>query len=182
MVRAPTYDRPMRVLFVCTGNICRSPAAERLAIAFADEAGLADLTAHSAGTRAIPGQDMEPTAALAARRLGGDPDGFRSRRLTTPIASDADLILTMTERHRSAVLTLAPRMLRATFTLREAARLQQVSGASTVAELANARAHVPAPAEPEDVDDPIGRDEGTFVRVTAEIADLLLPLLPHVRS
>ena len=41
------------MLFVCTGNICRSPTAERLARAFADEHGLGDLTASSAGSRAV---------------------------------------------------------------------------------------------------------------------------------
>jgi protein-tyrosine phosphatase len=174
----------MRVLFVCTGNICRSPTAELLTAAYARESGAADLSAHSAGTRALVDHGVESSAAQVLRRLGGDPDGFRARRLTPAIAQDADLVLTMTEQHRSAVLTMAPRMLRTTFTLREAARLQQASGASTVAELADARARhdVPVPAGPEDIDDPIGRDDETFARVASEIADLLVPVLRRVRG
>ncbi|MBM7459462.1 protein tyrosine phosphatase [Rhodococcus coprophilus] len=171
----------MRILFVCTGNICRSPTAERLTTAFAVESGRDDLDAHSAGTRALVGHGMEPTAALVLQHLGGDPDGFVARRLTPAIAEDADLILTMSEQHRGDVIELAPRMMRVTFTLPEAVRVQQSSGAASVAELAAARTQFPAPG-PEDIVDPIGRDEETFVEVGSEIADLLLPLLARIRS
>ena len=171
----------MRILFVCTGNICRSPTAELLTTAFAAEAGRSDLTAHSAGTRALVGHGMESTAALVLQQLGGDPHGFTARRLTSAIAEDADLVLTMSDAHRSAVVSTAPRMMRVTFTLREAARLQQVSGASTVAELATARTLVSA-SGPVDIDDPMGRDEETFVAVGSEIADLLLPLLSRIHA
>lgn len=175
------YDRRMRILFVCTGNICRSPTAERLTTAFAAESGRDDLDAHSAGTRAVVGHGMEPTAALVLQQLGGDPEGFVARRLTPEIAEDADLVLTMSEQHRGDVITLAPRMMRVTFTLPEAARVQQASGAASVAELAEARAQFPA-SGPEDIVDPIGRDEETFVAVGSEIADLLLPLLARIRA
>ena len=171
----------MRILFVCTGNICRSPTAERLTTAFATESGRDDLTAHSAGTRAGVVYGMHPTAALVLQQLGGDPEGFVARRLTPAIAEDADLILTMTEKHRGEVIKLAPRMMRVTFTLPEAARVQQESGAASVAELAAARTQFPA-SGPEDIVDPIGRDEETFVQVGSEIADLLLPLLARIRT
>lgn len=171
----------MRILYVCTGNICRSPTAERLTTAYAAEAGRDDLSAHSAGTRAMVGYGVEPTAALVLQQLGGDPEGFSARRLTTAIAEDADLIITMSERQRGKVIELAPRKMRVTFTLREAARIQEASGATTVADLATTRAQFPAPG-PEDIVDPIGRDEETFVAVGTEIADLLLPLLGRLRS
>jgi len=170
----------MRILYVCTGNICRSPTAELLTTAYAQEQGRTDLTAHSAGTNAMVGYGMEPTAALVLKQLGGNPEGFVARRLTPPIAEDADLIITMSERQRTKVLQLAPRKMHSAFTLKEAARLQQLSGARTVAELAVARAQTTAPG-PEDVLDPIGRDEETFVAVGTEIADLLLPLLAALR-
>jgi len=64
----------VHVLFVCTGNICRSPTAERLTCAFATEHGLG-LDASSAGTRAVIGYGMEPTAAEVLRSMGGDPEG-----------------------------------------------------------------------------------------------------------
>ncbi|MEU5844168.1 protein tyrosine phosphatase [Rhodococcus sp. NPDC047139] len=171
----------MRILYVCTGNICRSPTAERLTSAYAEEAGRDDLFAHSAGTRAMVGYGMEPTAALVLQQLGGDPDGFAARRITPQLAEDSDLVITMSERQRAKVMQLAPRRMRVTFTLREAARVQDISGARSVAELATARAQLSAPG-PEDIVDPIGRDEETFVAVGSEIADLLLPLLARLRE
>ena len=83
----------------------------------------------SAGTRAVIGHPIELTAA---KSLGGLGRGVRQfpvrRRLTARIASEADLILTMSERHRDKVLGLAPMQFRRTFTLREAARLAEESG------------------------------------------------------
>ncbi|MFF0817872.1 protein tyrosine phosphatase [Rhodococcus sp. NPDC003318] len=171
----------MHLLFVCTGNICRSPTAERLAVAFAEEFGLPGLTAESAGTRAMVGYPMEPTAAMVLESLGGDPAGFTARRLTPEIAMGADLILTMTATQREKVLTLAPAQMKRTFTLREAARLSQVSGATTVAELAAARAALTSP-DSEDVADPIGQDAETFLEVGTQVADLLGPVLHQVRG
>ncbi|MCT7294528.1 protein tyrosine phosphatase, partial [Rhodococcus sp. PAE-6] len=76
------------------------------------------LSAHSAGTRAMVGYGMEPTAALVLQQLGGDPDGFAARRITPPIAEDSDMIITRSERHRAKVIQLAPRRLRVTCGLR----------------------------------------------------------------
>ncbi len=59
----------MHVLFVCTGNICRSPTAERLA---AGLSSMADLRASSAGTRAVIAHPMHPDAAQALMDLGGE--------------------------------------------------------------------------------------------------------------
>ena len=112
-------------------------------------------------------------------RLGGDPSNFRARRLTTAIASEADLILAMTERHRDKILALAPSQFKRTFTLREAARLAEESAATTVAELADARPRYQV-QESEDVADPIGADEETFHAVGLEIATLLGPLLRRI--
>ncbi|MCK0090474.1 protein tyrosine phosphatase [Rhodococcus sp. F64268] len=171
----------MRIFFVCTGNVCRSPTAERLTSAYAAEAGRADLTAHSGGTRAMVGYGMEPTAALVLQQLGGDPEGFTAQRITPALAEDSDMVITMSERQRNKVVEVAPRMMRVTFTLKEAARLMEASSATTVAELAAARAQHNAEPGPEDITDPMGQDEETFVAVGSEIADLLLPLLARIR-
>jgi protein-tyrosine phosphatase len=71
----------------------------------------------------VVGYPVQPNAALVLEKLGGDASGFAARQLTSRIASDADLVLTMTRAHRDAVLELAPHRLHRTFTLREAARL-----------------------------------------------------------
>ena len=166
----------MRILFVCTGNICRSPTAERLTAAYAAEHSTGGLTAHSAGTRAPVGRPMDPAAADVLTGLGGDPHGFAARRLTPHVASDADLVVTMSTGHRAAVLASAPHMLRRTFTLIEAARLQELGGGSTVADLAEARVRFP-PSGPQDIIDPVGRSAATFSAVGTQISELLRPLL-----
>lgn len=160
----------MHVLFVCTGNICRSPTAERLAVAYAAESG-ADLTASSAGTHGLTGHAMDPTAAVVLQQLGGDSDGFAARRISPKIAEDADLILTMTTRHRDDVLAIAPRKLRRTFTVLEAAGLIEASGATTLDQLAGARTH--HSVDTVDIADPYTRAHEVYEAVGQQIADAL---------
>lgn len=167
----------MHILFVCTGNICRSPTAERLALA----AGSADgLRASSAGTRALVGHPVHPKAAQVLADLGGDADGFTARRLTPAIAGDADLILAMARSHRDAILEIAPRQLRRTFTLAEASQLISRFAPATVADLAALRPQLLADQAP-DVPDPIGQDMEVFAQVGAQIADLLGPIVEFCR-
>ena len=165
----------MHVLFVCTGNICRSPTAERLLVALAPANSLHDIQASSAGTRAVIGHPVHSEAAPVLERLGGDPSNFVARQLTVKIASDADLILTMTRAHRDAVLELAPHRLHRTFTLAEASRLISEHGANTVTELAARRSLVTAD-ELLDIPDPIGQSPEVFAEIGSQIAHLLLPI------
>ncbi len=118
--------RTFEILIVCTANICRSPLAQLLfRMAFATSSGDAArrFAVSSAGTRGWAGAEMDPAAAAELRRFGGDPAGFRARDLTAAQCDSADLILTATAEHRSAVLQESPRSLRRTFTLLEFAHL-----------------------------------------------------------
>jgi protein-tyrosine phosphatase len=170
----------VHVLFVCTGNICRSPIAERLAAAYATRFEVPDFTASSAGTRAVINHPIHPDAALVLEKLGGDASNFAARQLTSRIASDADLVLTMTRTHRDAVLELAPRQLHRTFTLSEAARLASECNAQTVAELSALRPQVAA-RDLSDIPDPLGQSTDFFAAVGSQIADLLPPILELCR-
>jgi protein-tyrosine phosphatase len=170
----------LHVLFVCTGNICRSPIAERLTVLLASQKRVPGLSASSAGTRAVVGEPIHRDSAAALTEFGGDPSNFEARQLTPKIALDADLILTMTRSHRDAVLELAPRQLRRTFTLSEAARLTSEHELSRVADLADARAHLPA-NEVVDVPDPIGRPPHFHATIAAQIAGLLHPVVDFCR-
>ena len=96
----------MRLLFVCTGNTCRSPMAASLARRLADERGLADLVIESAGTGAYDGTTASDGALLVAMEHGTDLSGHRARTLTTEMVEQADLVLTMGDRHLARVREL----------------------------------------------------------------------------
>lgn len=134
----------------------------------------------SAGTRAVIAHPLHPDAAAILEKLGGDPSNFAARQLTPRIASDADLILTMTMAHRDAVLELAPHHLRRTFTLSEAARLVEQCGARTVADLSASRSQLSAD-ETFDIADPIGQDPECFAMIGSGIAELLPSVLELCR-
>jgi protein-tyrosine phosphatase len=109
------------VLFVCTGNICRSPMAERLFEARTDPA--LPLRTASAGTSGLTGWSMDAPSALVLRELGGDPDGHSALRLSRRLIAGADLILTAEIEHRDEVVRGGRSAERRTFTLREFGRL-----------------------------------------------------------
>jgi protein-tyrosine phosphatase len=170
----------LHVLFVCTGNICRSPTAERLAAAYGSRFQIPDFRVSSAGTRAMVAHPIQREAALVLEKLGGETSNFAARQLTSRIASDADLVLTMTTAHRDTVLELAPHQLHRTFTLSEAARLASEHNARNVADLAALRPNL-AGHELSDVLDPLGQSAEYFSMVAAQIADLLPPILDLCR-
>jgi protein-tyrosine phosphatase len=131
---------------------------------------------------------MDPYSAAALTRLGGDPTGVRARSFTAEMAQQADLILTMTRRHRSQVLQAFPRGLHRTFTLLEAADLlsqADLHGLGAVpppdraGELAK-RLHAArtrrATSESDDIMDPIGHSATVHARVADTIAGALRPL------
>jgi len=107
----------VKVLFVCTANICRSPSAEALAGA----AGPADIEFTSAGTHARDGEPINPDM-VAVLPPDLDTSAFRSRRLTTALLEDADLVITMEAAHRTFVLDDHPAMFRKVFTLGQLAK------------------------------------------------------------
>ena len=78
--------RSRGILFVCTGNICRSPYAERRLRQLLPEAGI---EIASAGTGAVVGSDIETETRDALRRKGADVTGFRARSPSRPRSSGA---------------------------------------------------------------------------------------------
>ncbi|WND59664.1 low molecular weight phosphatase family protein [Mycolicibacterium vanbaalenii] len=167
-------------MFVCTGNICRSPMAERLTVLAASRLQLPGLLVSSAGTRAVVGRPMHPEAAFFIDSVGADSKRFVARQLTPRIAESADLILTMTREHRDDVLSRSPRLLRKTFTLAEASRLASQKNLH-LADLAAGRPLL-AGEELPDVPDPIGQPAAIFTAVGRQIAQLLPPILVAVQG
>jgi glycine hydroxymethyltransferase len=105
------------VLFVCTGNICRSPMAEGL-FRHAVQ-GQGEYRVISAGLGAMEGQPPSAYAVQAVRELGIDISGQRSRMLTHELVQQADYIFGMTHSHIDTVMMLYPFAAEKTFLLRE---------------------------------------------------------------
>ncbi|MGG5170798.1 low molecular weight phosphatase family protein [Pseudarthrobacter sp. J1738] len=193
-----TSSEPFRVLTVCTGNICRSPLAERVLQAGFDalHPGVFEVT--SAGTGAIVDHSMQPEAAELVQKYGGDSDGFVSRQITPEIARAADLVLVMTTEHRSQVIQLSPALLKRTFTVREFARMLDALAPrranlpieDTVAgqwrqlpALAASVRHLCLPETPEDndVSDPFRRGQKAWVKMDGELSPALRKIFRYAR-
>jgi protein-tyrosine-phosphatase len=97
------------VLFVCTGNTCRSPLAEAITRAQLDRRGWAHVRVASAGLSAHDGDPATPEAVVVAGRRGVDLSGHRSRALTREIVRWADLVLAMGPTHLSGVARMGGR-------------------------------------------------------------------------
>jgi protein-tyrosine phosphatase len=98
------------ILFICMGNICRSPTAEGVFRHFAQEAGLGDrVFVDSAGTHAYHvGEPPDRRAAAAAERRGVSLAGIEARRVSDDDFEKFDLIIAMDEDNRKRLLELAP--------------------------------------------------------------------------
>ena len=96
----------MRLLFVCTGNTCRSPMAEAIARRAAAERGLDDVIVASAGTSAWEGAPASDGALLVAMEHGLDLNSHRAQVLTREVVAAADLILVMGPHHRERAVVL----------------------------------------------------------------------------
>lgn len=98
----------IRVLFVCTGNTCRSPMAEGWLKQRLPKNWRGRIVVESAGTSALPGLPAAENARLAVRARGGDISSHRSQPLSRDLIASADIVVAMEEHHRQAVLDLWP--------------------------------------------------------------------------
>jgi protein-tyrosine-phosphatase len=106
-----------RILFICTGNTCRSPMAEALLRRMAHQRGLT-LAVRSAGVSTVDGLPVSGNALATLRRRDIEHAGS-SRTLTAEAVNWADLILTMTGNHKRSLLQWHPEAVDKSYTLKE---------------------------------------------------------------
>lgn len=183
--------RALRILFVCEGNICRSPVAEVLS---ESRLGSLPVRTESAGLRPLEGSAV-PQQMIDATSAWDDDMSLlaehRSRILTAGTVERADLVLTMTRAQRSEVVSLAPVALHRTFTLREFARLATSEALVPEGDTAGERLRhlaatliarrVAGRAKGEDdIEDPYGRSARSYQRAAQAIRDAVDIAVPAI--
>lgn len=111
------------ILFVCTGNVCRSPLAEGWLLHELSRTGPAGVRVSSAGVRALVDEPVDPGTVLEGERLGLDLTGHATRQLSPELVANSRLVLTANRAQRSDVVELHPPAVQYTFTIRQLGRL-----------------------------------------------------------
>jgi protein-tyrosine phosphatase len=118
---SPQPTERVRLLTVCTGNICRSPYAAVLLRAGLEWARPGAFEVTSAGTHALVGRPMDEHSAARLQAKGLADDAFRARLITPRLLAEQAAVLLMATEHKEPVLDEAPAAHRRTFTVRELA-------------------------------------------------------------
>lgn len=93
----------MNILFVCTGNTCRSPMAEGLFKKLLAERNITDINCSSAGLFAMTGDEVTPNSVKACERFGVDISSHRARRITSFVLDETDKFVCMTFDHAASL-------------------------------------------------------------------------------
>ena len=109
----------MDILFICSGNTCRSPMAEAYFRNLCEKAGIKDIHVSSSGTCAYQGHPASNLAISVMKDLGIDLTRHRSTPLDREMIESSDLIIAMTQSHRIQVGKLNPQALKKTKLLLE---------------------------------------------------------------
>jgi len=166
----------VKVLFICTANICRSPYMElRARTLVGDTAGV---VFSSAGTHGFDDRPADSTmrTVMAARGIDEDAiEGFRSRPVTRAMIDEADLVLTAEATHRGYLLEEVPTAFRKTFTLGQFAEsLDRVDAALAGHDLVEAIGHSRAGTETtHDISDPFRRGLAAATECAEQVDRLL---------
>jgi protein-tyrosine-phosphatase len=153
--------RPFNILFVCTGNICRSPMAVGILESILSPQALATAKVSSAGTGAMNGMPVSENSVRACEEEGIDISRHRSRVITRHLLEASDLVLAMERHHAEAMRRLAPDL-------------------SDRIHLLSQYAADGNPAVQGGVPDPIGGDLEDYRLIFAELRDQIRAALPRL--
>ncbi|OZG57173.1 protein-tyrosine-phosphatase [Bifidobacterium tissieri] len=180
----------MRIMFVCTGNVCRSPMGELMMKRYL--AG-SSIVVSSAGVKGLKSHPIHQSSAKLMTSVGIDSSAFRSRPLTADMAQDSDLILCFEKEQRRDIVSMAPMTVNYTFLVTEFANMclysaqQQLVKGRTLEERLQSvidaasfiRPMIPAPR---DVDDPMGKSFDVFCRAAEQTNKALWIILDSMRK
>lgn len=149
-----------KIVFVCTGNTCRSPMAEALLKEMLEERGLEDeITVSSAGIYAFEGDEASPQAIdVMKNEYGIDLTRHRARVLYGDDIEEASLILVMTKHHKEMIAEIYPEAISKVHLLKEYAGL----------------------TEDTDIIDPFGHDYNIYKRCANELEELIFEVLDKI--
>ena len=146
----------MNILFICTGNVCRSVMAKHLFARAAKAKKLKSKT-DSAGIGAFPGSPPPEEMIALMKGEGVDISKHRSAPLTPPMLQGADLALTMTKKQRDAIVKKVPPLAKKIVVLKEHVGLKG------------------------DIADPIGGSAKVYEKVLAEVKEAVEKLVEQLK-
>lgn len=183
-------DNRRGILFVCTGNVCRSPYLEYSLRAALLSKGHGSIPISSAGTAARDGELVAAPVLEALRDRGIDARSFRSHRLNSRHIASAGLIVTATRAHRTDVVRLDALAETRTFTLFQLLRMLDASVARSdlrpedalldaVVSRALAARGLSRGGEDDDIEDPWRRSRRVYDRVIRRMDGALATLVNY---
>jgi protein-tyrosine phosphatase len=165
----------MKVLFVCTGNLCRSPMAEVLLKDELRNRGCTGVEVVSSGTWGIDGSPATPEAVQAVGELDIDLSSHRARSLDVDEVRTADLVVAMTGVHVREIIQMVPGAEEKVVLLKQlrATKVEPLAADATPAQRLEAllAGQRPELVRVHDLDDPMGMPVGRYRQTVTELRD-----------